>query len=95
LDFPTPLSATILGLKAVTIEVADTGSGIYAEEQMSLFERFRPGKNKGSGTGLGLHLCRQIVEAHQGTIEVQSQICQGSAVFTVSLPVKSLKKDQE
>jgi two-component system, sensor histidine kinase and response regulator len=94
LDFPTPLCATIPGLNAVTIEVADTGSGISAEEQMSLFERFRPGKHKGSGTGLGLHLCRQIVEAHQGTIEVQSQIGHGS-VFTVFLPVKFLKKDQE
>jgi two-component system, sensor histidine kinase and response regulator len=93
LDFPTPLCATIPGFKALTIEVADTGSGISAEEQMSLFERFRPGKHKGSGTGLGLHLCRQIVEAHQGTIEVQSQIGHGS-VFTVYLPVKPPKKDQ-
>jgi two-component system sensor histidine kinase/response regulator len=94
LDFPTNLSATIPGLKAFTIEVADTGYGISPEEQKSLFERFHPGKHKGSGTGLGLHLCRQIVEAHHGIIEVKSQIGQGS-IFTVYLPVKNLKKDQE
>ncbi|MGL4376295.1 MAG: ATP-binding response regulator [Microcoleaceae cyanobacterium] len=92
LDFPTNLSATIPGLKALTIEVADTGYGISPEEQKSLFERFRPGKHKGSGTGLGLHLCRQIVEAHHGIIEVKSQIGLGS-IFTVYLPVKTMKKD--
>ncbi|MEY3869906.1 MAG: hypothetical protein RLZZ338_3797 [Cyanobacteriota bacterium] len=92
LDFPTNLSATIPGLKALTIEVADTGYGISPEEKKSLFERFRPGKHKGSGTGLGLHLCRQIVEAHHGIIEVKSQIGLGS-IFTVYLPVKTMKKD--
>lgn len=92
LDFPTNLSATIPGLKALTIEVADTGYGISPEEQKSLFERFRPGKHKGSGTGLGLHLCRQIVEAHHGIIEVKSKIGQGST-FTVYLPVKAMQKD--
>ncbi len=94
LDFPSNLSATIPGLKAFTIEVADTGYGISPEEQKSLFERFRPGKHKGSGTGLGLHLCRQIVEAHHGIIEVKSRIGQGS-IFTVSLPVKIVKKEKK
>lgn len=91
-DVPTPLSATLPGLKTVTIEVADTGSGISAEEKIKLFERFRPGKHKGSGTGLGLYLCRQIVEAHHGTIEFESKIGHGS-IFRVSLPVQAINKD--
>ncbi|QSJ15687.1 hybrid sensor histidine kinase/response regulator [Nostoc sp. UHCC 0702] len=71
----------------ITIEVADTGSGIPPQEQATLFERFRQGSHKSSGSGLGLYLSRRIVEAHHGTILVNSQLGKGS-VFIVSLPVK-------
>ena len=60
----------------VVVEVKDTGPGITPEDQLVLFERFRPGSHKRSGSGLGLHLSRRIVEAHQGKIEVQSAIGQ-------------------
>ncbi|MEC4816005.1 MAG: hybrid sensor histidine kinase/response regulator [Scytonema sp. PMC 1069.18] len=70
----------------VSIEVADTGTGISPEEQATLFERFRPGSHKRSGSGLGLYLSRRIVEAHEGTIVVNSEVGKGSA-FTVRLPV--------
>ncbi|NJR59028.1 MAG: hybrid sensor histidine kinase/response regulator [Cyanobacteria bacterium CRU_2_1] len=69
----------------VTVEVEDTGVGIALEEQAMLFEWFRQGNHKRSGSGLGLHLSRRIIEAHQGTIEVQSEPKQGS-VFTIRLP---------
>lgn len=72
----------------VAIEVADTGSGIPMEEQASLFERFRQGSHKRSGSGLGLYLSRRIVEAHKGTIQVKSELGKGS-VFTVRLPVQA------
>ncbi len=75
------------GTSWVTIEIEDTGVGISAEEQVFLFERFRQGNHKRSGSGLGLHLSRQIVEAHQGTIEVKSRVGKGS-IFTVRLPSK-------
>lgn len=68
-----------------TIEIQDTGPGISTAEQAKLFERFGPGTHKRSGTGLGLHLCRQIVEAHHGSIEAQSQVGEGS-LFIVRLP---------
>jgi signal transduction histidine kinase len=71
----------------LNIEVADTGIGIPPEEQASLFERFRPGSHKTSGSGLGLYLSRRIVEAHHGNIQVNSQVGKGS-VFIVSLPSK-------
>lgn len=69
----------------LTIEVEDTGYGIAPEDQATIFERFRQGKNKRSGSGLGLHLSSRIVEAHGGKIEVTSVLGQGSK-FTVHLP---------
>ncbi|MCX7595092.1 MAG: hybrid sensor histidine kinase/response regulator [Fischerella sp.] len=71
----------------INIKVADTGPGIPPEEQATLFERFRQGSHKRSGSGLGLYLSRRIVEAHKGTIEVISEVGKGS-VFIVSIPVK-------
>ncbi|MEB3830337.1 sensor histidine kinase [Phormidium sp. CCY1219] len=68
----------------VKIEVEDTGTGISEEEQALLFERFRPGKHKRSGSGLGLHLCKRIAQAHQGTISVNSELGKGS-LFTLRL----------
>lgn len=78
-------SATSTHKDEVTIEVADTGYGIAPEDWTKIFERFRQGKNKRSGSGLGLHLSSRIVEAHGGTIEVTSELGKGS-VFTVRLP---------
>ncbi|MBE9146092.1 sensor histidine kinase [Planktothrix mougeotii] len=70
----------------VILEVEDSGVGMSPEDQAIIFERFRQGNNKRAGSGLGLHLVSRIVEAHRGTIHVQSKISQGS-LFTVCLPV--------
>lgn len=69
----------------VVVEVQDTGQGISPEDQKVLFERFRQGSHKRSGSGLGLHLSRKIVETHQGSIELKSELGQGS-LFIVRLP---------
>ena len=71
------------------IVIRDTGSGISPENISHIFERFYwiPGTNS-NGNGLGLNICRQIVEFHEGTIAVQSKIGAGSA-FTVRLPLAS------
>jgi signal transduction histidine kinase len=71
----------------ISIEIADTGPGIPPEEQATIFERFRQGSHKSSGSGLGLYLARRIVEAHQGIILLNSQLGKGS-VFIVLLPTK-------
>jgi two-component system, sensor histidine kinase and response regulator len=71
--------------ESIVIEVEDTGMGIIPENQTQIFERFRKGNHKRSGYGLGLHLSRQIVQAHRGTIKVESEFGKGS-VFTVRLP---------
>ncbi|MFM7363920.1 MAG: response regulator [Cuspidothrix sp.] len=69
----------------VIIEFQDTGYGIASADQATIFERFRPGRNKKSGSGLGLHLSQRIVEAHGGTISLSSELGQGS-IFRVKLP---------
>ncbi|MBH8560841.1 HAMP domain-containing histidine kinase [Nostoc sp. CENA67] len=78
-------SANPQGKDWLTITVEDTGYGIAPEDQATIFERFRQGRNKRSGSGLGLHLSSRIVEAHGGAIAVASQLGQGT-VFTVQLP---------
>lgn len=70
------------------LEVEDTGTGIAPEEQERVFDRFRQGKHLRSGSGLGLYLCQQIVASHSGSIELRSQVGQGS-VFTVRLPMEN------
>ncbi|MFN6570587.1 hybrid sensor histidine kinase/response regulator [Dendronalium sp. ChiSLP03b] len=77
-----------LSEKNVLIEIEDTGSGISQQDQALLFERFRPGKHQGSGSGLGLYLSRYIIEAHQGSIAVKSEPGYGS-IFTINLPINT------
>lgn len=72
----------------LSIEVEDTGTGIESDDQTHLFERFRPGKHRRSGSGLGLYLSRRIVEAHSGKIDAVSVAGKGSK-FVVKLPVKA------
>jgi signal transduction histidine kinase len=74
----------------VEINVTDTGEGIPAEELENIFERFhRVDKSRSrqtGGTGLGLTIAKSLVEAHKGTISVQSQPGKGSR-FSFTLPV--------
>jgi len=71
--------------------VSDTGPGIPAEDRPFIFERFYRGeksrkREKGSGFGLGLSIARWIVNNHEGKIEVESQVGQGTT-FRVCLPL--------
>lgn len=81
----TPAARTFS--KWLIVEVADTGIGITPEDQAVLFERFRQGKHRHSGSGLGLYLSRYIVESHHGMIDLKSEFGKGSQ-FIVSLPGK-------
>lgn len=78
------------GPDCVRMQVADTGVGIPEALQPYLFERFtktrRPGLRGEQTTGLGLALCKTIVEWHHGTLAVTSAEGQGST-FTVELPL--------
>ena len=72
------------------VKILDTGSGLKPEEFPHLFERFYQGQGdrQAKGTGLGLYLCRQIVEAHGGTIWAENRYPRG-ALFGFKLPVAS------
>ena len=73
----------------VRLEVADTGPGICKQEQAGIFDMFHTAAiKKGDGRrgmGLGLALCRSIVQAHGGQIEVHANLPQG-AIFSLTLP---------
>ncbi|WNZ28146.1 hybrid sensor histidine kinase/response regulator (plasmid) [Leptolyngbya sp. NK1-12] len=63
---------------SIILEVEDTGIGIAPEEQEVLFERFRQGNHHRQGNGLGLYHSHQIVQAHHGTIQVESEVGKGT-----------------
>jgi len=72
------------------VRLADSGVGIPADQLRLIFEPFYttkdPDEHGHGGTGLGLSVCRQIIEQHQGRIRVESVVGKGST-FTVKLPL--------
>lgn len=80
----------------VVIEVRDTGIGIPPDEQPQLFTRFFRSslseQMEAQGTGLGLFIVKQIVDAHHGTIEATSEPGRGTTM-TVHLPVRQPTPD--
>ncbi|MBU0580603.1 MAG: hypothetical protein KKA19_05455, partial [Candidatus Margulisbacteria bacterium] len=71
---------------AIEISIADTGCGIPEEYKEKIFEPFFTSKNE--GTGLGLHLSKEIIEQLGGKINFKSEINQGTE-FIITLPNKS------
>ena len=73
---------------SITCQVSDEGIGIPPEDRVHLFEPFHRSRNVGviSGTGLGLSITKEAVEAHGGTITVESEVDSGTT-FTVIIPV--------
>lgn len=69
--------------KTAIIKIEDSGKGIAEEDKLHIFEPFFSGKKK--GLGIGLYLTKKIVEAHDGKIEVQSKIGQGTT-FLIQIP---------
>ncbi len=71
----------------IVVKFTDSGKGIPPEIQQKIFEPFFTTKPEGQGTGLGLDICKKIVEKHYGTISVES--VPGRTTFTVTLPIKT------
>jgi two-component system sensor histidine kinase KdpD len=86
---PVSVQARLEG-PAIVVRVCDQGPGIPPEHQSHLFERFYrvPGsKSMIRGTGLGLYICRKIIEAHSGEIKAESPTG-GGTCFVFTLPVE-------
>lgn len=82
---PVTLGAAADGAQVI-VWVRDAGPGIPAGEQARIFERFHRASTGTQGMGLGLYLCQRLVEAHGGTIWVESAPGRG-ATFRFTLPV--------
>jgi len=82
------LSANV-SLDEAVIRVADNGPGIPENQFLHVYERFYripKTQNRAQGSGLGLSICKRIVEAHRGYIEIQSTVGEGTA-FIIHLPI--------
>jgi two-component system, OmpR family, sensor kinase len=94
------LSVTHRTPEEIAIAVRDTGIGISAGDQAHIFDRFwradraRSRASERGGFGLGLSIAQWIVQAHGGSINVQSRLGRGS-IFTVSLPVVPSARAQQ
>lgn len=83
------------GAGSVTLSVTDSGAGIPADLRDRVFEKFfrvehvRPTQGAPTGAGVGLYICRQIVEAHGGTITCEAAPAQG-ARLALTLPAESM-----
>jgi two-component system sensor histidine kinase BaeS len=94
----TPRGGSItIGVTAVDgyarLEVTDTGSGIAAEDQPHVFERFWRGSNSTdvAGSGIGLSVVAELVRAHHGTATIDSEVGQGTRVI-LTMPLRAASK---
>jgi len=88
----TPLGGSItvstgIANDEIFLRVTDTGSGIPADQQANIFERYKRIESKTEGTGLGLYICKTIITAHGGRVTVDSKVGRGST-FTFYLPIE-------
>lgn len=74
---------------SIQIRIQDFGPGIPFEKQGMIFDRFERGgtQSGATGLGLGLYICKRIVEAHSGSIQVESELGKGPT-FIVDLPAR-------
>ncbi|MEZ5359769.1 MAG: PAS domain S-box protein [Candidatus Zixiibacteriota bacterium] len=73
--------------KSIIIAISDTGKGISPEIKTRIFDPGFTTKGAGVGTGLGLSIVLQIIESHQGSIEVASEVGKGTT-FKITLPIE-------
>jgi two-component system NtrC family sensor kinase len=79
------------GPEQVIVEIEDTGEGIPPETIAHIFEPMFTTKRMGTGTGLGLAVCDQIIREHGGAIHVESAVGRGT-LFRITLPIGPREK---
>ncbi|MDZ7832386.1 MAG: ATP-binding protein [Desulfobacterales bacterium] len=75
-----------VGDSMVVVEIADTGKGISEDDFPKIFEPFFTTKDTGKGTGLGLSLAHMIMDRLSGTIDVESQVDEGTTFYVKLQP---------
>jgi signal transduction histidine kinase len=83
-------------IHSLEVAISDTGIGIAEDEQGKIFDEFaqvrrQAERRQREGSGLGLAIAKRIVEAHAGSIEVQSTLGRGSR-FTFTLPIRTVRE---
>jgi signal transduction histidine kinase len=83
------ISTFVSAPQSVSFAVEDSGVGIYPEDMPHIFERFYRGRRDQvadiPGTGLGLSIVKELVELHNGSIQIESEVGRGTT-FTITLP---------
>ena len=72
--------------EVIKIEIIDTGYGIQKENLPHLFEPFFSSKPEGKGTGLGLSIVYEVIDEHNGSIEIESEVDK-ETTFIIILPI--------
>lgn len=73
--------------RTICISIQDDGGGMPEEVKNQIFDPFFTTKDVGKGTGLGLSICMNIIESHQGKLEVTGELGQGTE-FQIHLPIR-------
>lgn len=84
------VSTKTQGTESVVVTIQDTGTGMSPEVARRIFDPFFTTKPPGVGTGLGLSVCRSLVEAMQGELTAQSEPGEGST-FSLRLPIAAIE----
>jgi len=90
---PVEITAARRG-DTVEIRIADQGLGIPERERERVFEKFyrrRPVKERVPGSGLGLHIAREILHAHGGDVTISNG---PGSVFCITIPVQAVEQSQ-
>jgi signal transduction histidine kinase len=77
-------------LSGLEVRITDTGKGILPEIKDRIFDAFFTTKAAGEGSGLGLHIAKQIIDKHKGTISFESEMGKGTS-FKVELPAPTVE----
>lgn len=83
------VNSTLEDENHIKISIRDNGPGIPDHVKKKIFEPFFTTKEVGKGTGLGLSIVFSIIEAHKGTIQVETEVGKGTE-FKITLPVKQI-----
>ena len=75
----------------IELYVQDTGTGISPQDQKNVFERYYKTSETHKGTGMGLNICKTIIEQHGGRVAVESELGRGSR-FSAFLPLQLTEK---